>query len=64
MFGCMYLSIMLRTYTAVTYYDIMVHSRYDSVLASCWEELPMKRPSFKDIVHTLDNILTDSSVRR
>lgn len=31
-------------------------------MALCWEEVPTNRLSFKDIVQTLDHILTDADV--
>lgn len=39
---------------------VISHFRYD-LLTRCWSELPENRPSFEDIVHEIDMLLTGMS---
>ena len=39
------------------------HFRYKSVISMCWQEVPMNRLTFRDIVKKLDCVLSDADAQ-
>ena len=42
---------------------VMVPSRY-TIMSQCWEAEPSRRPKFSDLAHSIEELLSTSTVRQ